>query len=218
VRIETEPILIAAVDVGVGAIRAKVGHQRRDRVGDQAHLVLTATQRGGDLLVGLQRLAQALVAGLQLGGAGQHAGLQLAVGLAQGQLGATLLGHIGIQGDEAVSRQGLPGDAQHAAIGAHTLDVVRHELAGLVHAGGHGGVNVVFAVFATLGVVADEALERGAHKGQISREIKQLQEGAVPGDQLQISVEHGETLVEQVEPRLQGLLTPVAGVSLQSGI
>ena len=51
--------------------------------------------------------------------------------------------------------------------------------------------------------MADEALEGRADLGQLFREIEQFEKGFVPCHQAQIGVKHGQSLIEQVEPRLQ---------------
>ena len=80
---------------------------------------------------------------------------------------------------------------------------MRCKVGGSRDAFGNLGFVITRAVFATLGVVADEALEGGADLSQLFREIEQFEKGLVPRHQAQVGIKNGEPLIEQVEPRLQ---------------
>ena len=183
--VDAEPVVIAPVDVAVDAVAVEVGHQRRNRVHHQAHALLAAGQ---------------------FRGARGDAVFEVGAVLANRALGLALRCHIGIEGDEAMPRQRLAMDVQHATVRADALDVVRREGAGCGQALGHQHLGIARAVFAAAGVVANEGLERRAEAGHALREIEQAHVGAVPGHQAQLGVEDRQPLVEQVESGLQGLV------------
>jgi hypothetical protein len=70
------------------------------------------------------------------------------------------------------------------------------------------GVDVAGAVFAALCVEADEVLEGRADSHHGLGEVEQAQHGLVPGHQLGGGVEHGNCLVEQVQPCQQQVVAP----------
>jgi hypothetical protein len=80
---------------------------------------------------------------------------------------------------------------------------MRRKSASGLHALVDVALRVTRAVVAPLGVVADEALERRTHKAHFRREFEQAQEGSVPGHEAQVLVDQRETLVDQIERRLQ---------------
>jgi len=95
---------------------------------------------------------------------------------------------------------------------ALAFEVVRLEGARGHHPFGHQTLDVSLAVFAALGVEAGEGFERRAFMDQVFGEVEQALHGAVPGHQLGRGVEHGDRLIEQVEPGEQQVEpAPVAG-------
>jgi hypothetical protein len=79
---------------------------------------------------------------------------------------------------------------------------------------GNVDLDVIFRItrpiFATLGVMADEILERGVAVDQTLREIEDFHEAAIPQDQAQFAVDHADALRQGIEQGLhlrQNLLT-----------
>ena len=201
--VHTEPVAVAAVDVAVHQRGVKVGHQRRNGVGDQAHLRLAALQRLSKLALLAQRFPQLVVGGHELAGALGHTRFQQGVLLADEVLGQPLLRDVGVQRHKPMPRHRHAVHAQHRAVGAGALDVVGFEGFGRLHPDVDGGVNVAVAVFAAFGVVAHEALEGRALVGHVIGEIQQAQKGLVPGHDPQVGVDEREPLVNQVQARLK---------------
>jgi len=103
---------------------------------------------------------------------------------------------------------------QNAAVGALAFEVVRLEGTRGHHPFGHQTLDVALAVFAALGVEAGEGFERRAFMDQVFGEVEQALHGAVPGHQLGRGVEHGDRLIEQIEPGEQQVEpAPVAGAT-----
>ena len=71
------------------------------------------------------------------------------------------------------------------------------------------GLEITRAVFATLGVEADEIFKRCANPGQLIGKLKQREKGTVLRHQPKITVKDGDALIEQVQPGLQHVLAQV---------
>ena len=63
------------------------------------------------------------------------------------------------------------------------------------------------SVFATFGVVSDEALEGRADKSKCVGELQQLQESAIPDHQPEVAINQREALVDEIKRGLQGGMT-----------
>ena len=124
------------------------------------------------------------------------------------RFGAALLGDVGPQRDEAQVRDRHAAHRQHAAIGAHALDVVGLKGARRSHARGDQCLHVTFTVLATFGIEAHEGFEGRADLDQRFGEVEQAQQCLVPGHQLGGGIEHRNGLVEQVQSCHQEVITP----------
>ena len=213
-----KPVGVALVGIAVDFIAVEVADQRRHGVGDQAQVFLAAAQRFGDALVGVVGQDQAPVGRLQFMRALGHPALQLDVLLLDLQLVAPAGGDVGVQRDKAVVRQRLAAHRQNLPVGPVALGVVRREMPRQAHALGHQFFHIARPVFAALGVVAHEGLEGGTDKRHVLGEIKQAQEGFVPGHDAQVAVDHRQPLVKPVQPGLEQLVSIVDGREIRGNV
>ena len=132
---------------------------------------------------------------------GQAAEALLAV--AQRALGARALGDIRVQRDEAARRQGPAGDLKDRAVRSLAHEVVGLEAARLRHARLDLLLGVAGAVVATLGVEADQDIERRARHTQRIRIVEQFAEAAVDDHQTQFAVEDADAGVHRLEHALE---------------
>ena len=90
------------------------------------------------------------------------------------------LGDVGVDSDPAAFGQGVPFDADHAAIGAGALHVVRGKGTGLFEACRHVVRDIVnLAIFAAFGQIADHILETRAGRGERVGQVEHLLHAAV---------------------------------------
>ena len=177
------PVRVALVGVAIDLVLVHVADEDGDGVVDQAQAGFAAAEGGGDALVFLVRLAQVGEGVFKLGGAPAHTLFELDV-LVLGQVfDVALFGDIAVQRDETAMRQRLAAQQQDTAVRTLAFGDMRREVAGGSHALGDLHFPVAGAVFAALGVVADEAFERCADIGQLVGKFEQLEEGAVPRHQ-----------------------------------
>ena len=213
---QTKPVGIALIDVAVDFLTVKIGDQRRNRVGNQAQVLFTAPQRRGDALVDVVRLKQALIGGLQFRGPLGDPTLQLGMLLLDLLLIAATGRDVGVQGHKTVVRQGLTAHRQNLAAGTVALGVMRGNAARQAHALGHQRFHIAGTIFAALGIKAHEGLERRPHKRHLGRKVQQAQKSLVPRHDMQLAVNHGQALVQQIESRLKQLV-PVMGLLCVAG-
>ena len=226
-RGEAEPFGVAAVGVEVMVPRIHMGDQRRNGVHDEPQATFRQAQ-------GLGNLVDLLVGAGQRGGAFSDPRLEHRVVLLDQALIAPLLRDVGPQGHESQIGNRHAANRQNLAIGPRPLRVVGLKGADGSHAFRHQAIDLALAVFAALGVVADEIFEGGAHPDHGLGKIQQAGEGLVPGDELRRRIEYRYALVQQVQTRQQqivsaqsfgtgrrwgdrhdhGLLTPPCGCSI----
>ncbi len=175
----------------------------RQAVGDEMQPRLAAAQLLGDLLLLGDRAHQPVVRRLELGGACLDPAFEVLVLLTDQAFEAALLGDIGVDGDETAVWQRLAADGKNAAVGARPLDGMRVPNADLGEPGRDECLDVTGTVLAGFGIPAHQGLVRRAAVDQHRRVAQQSDEAPVPADQAQGTVEHGDPLVDVIEPRLQ---------------
>ena len=156
--------------------------------------------------VGLVRLGlgarQLLVETQQLLGAFAHAPLQRLVGRLQRLLRLDRVGHVGVGRHQSPVRHPRGADLDHRPLldaQPERLDVVDEAL----DAVGDEVVRLARAVKSALGVEAHDLFEPDPHPQHVGGQLEQLAEFAVPGEQTQVLVEHGDALAGMVERVLQ---------------
>ena len=118
-------------------------------------------------------------------------------------LDALLLGDVLVGVDEAAAGHGVALHLQHAAVlavahvavGLAVADIVEQQLDVLLGVAG--------AVFAVVGVVAEDLVDGGADPDQVVREAEQLQVALVPHHQAQVLVHHADALVDVLDGGLE---------------
>ena len=117
--------------------------------------------------------------------------------------GALLLGDVLIGVDEAATGHRVALDLHHAVILAIAHVAVRLAVAD----GIQQLVDVLFgvarAVFAVVGVVAEDAIDGRADPDQVVREAEHVQVALVPHHQAHVLVDHADALVDVLDGRLQ---------------
>ena len=123
----------------------------------------------------------------------------------QGLFPQPLVGDDRVGRHEAAPRQRLALDCHDVAVRADAFQVVRPEHPGPLDPLGDHGRDVALAVLAALGVVPHELGEMRAGDGQAVRQVEQIEQPPVRGDEAKLAVEDRETLVYVIEGGLQKL-------------
>ena len=118
-------------------------------------------------------------------------------------LSAPLHSHVRVECDEAVVWYRHAAHAQHGSIGPGAFHVVGREYSGSLHALVNLALSVAIAVFTTFCVEADKTLERCANIGHFQREIQQGEKRQIPSHHVQVFVDKGVALVDQIQAGLK---------------
>ena len=94
-------------------------------------------------------------------------------------------------------------DTQDRSVGADAHKVMRFKGTSHLHARVNQGFDIAVPIFTPLRIEAHEALERSPDVQHALREFQQLQKRRIPGNDLQPLIDHRETLINQVKPRLK---------------
>jgi hypothetical protein len=135
--------------------------------------------------------------------------LEALLRLEQGLLRALVLGDVRVGRDVAAVRHRLAADLVDAAVAPLALERVRRAGAQVREAAGDLLLRLAGAEFAALGVEADQVGRRATDVDDPVGVVEHLEIAAVPGDQLQVRVDHADALRDVLHRRLQQLAAEV---------
>ena len=133
------------------------------------------------------------------------------VGPLQGLCRLDALRDIGEGYNHAAIGHGIGANLQHRAGAMHRFRVCLHTHDKAINTFQHHFVDLAFAELAAGGVMPKHFVQGHAHPAEVCRQTQQYAELAVPADQAQILVKHGNALAHLVEGRLQQVAVVLDG-------
>ncbi len=118
-------------------------------------------------------------------------------------LGALLLGDVLVGVDEPASRHRVAQHFQHRTVGAVALVAVGLAASDVLDQLLDMLLRIAGTVLAVVGVVAEHLLHRRADADQVVGEAEDLQVALIPHHQVEVLVDHPDTLVDVLDGRLE---------------
>ena len=128
---------------------------------------------------------------------------QAFLALSDDQLDALAFGDIGIGGEETATGHRIAANLHHRAVGTGALEGMRLEPARALDTHPHLLLHIAVAVFAPLGVEADEVREMVPGFEAARRKVENFKHSAIEDDDVEARVEQADTLVHAFQGHLQ---------------